>query len=297
MILSEIQKLKNSTITNKQLIIVKCDVCKKEWTSTFLNQESGYKKYKKDLCRGCKQKEQIKLGIRGKQYVNAGIGAKKSLKGKTYEEIFGLKKANELKEKLSKKLSGENNPNFGGTWHGEHIKGTWDSRYGLEKSLKLKKQRSFYSSGKNNPMYGKPSPQGSGNGWSGWYNGWFFRSLKELSYMIFVIERFNLSWKTAETKEYKIEYVDWNEHLRTYHPDFLIEGKYLVEIKPKTLWNSDIVKRKKEAAIEFCNIKKFKYKLTESVKLITNNELKELIKQEKLFFTKRYQEKFNNLII
>ena len=39
------------------------------------------------------------------------------------------------------------------------------------------------SKGKNNPMYGKPSPQGSGNGWSGWYKGIYFRSLLYSSFM------------------------------------------------------------------------------------------------------------------
>ena len=33
-------------------------------------------------------------------------------------------------------------------------------------------------------MYGRFSPRGSGNGWSGWYKEWYFRSLLELSYMI-----------------------------------------------------------------------------------------------------------------
>jgi hypothetical protein len=33
-------------------------------------------------------------------------------------------------------------------------------------------------------MYGKPSPQGSGNGWSGWYKGKYFRSIMELSFIV-----------------------------------------------------------------------------------------------------------------
>jgi len=51
-------------------------------------------------------------------------------------------------------------------------------------------------------MYGKPAPIGSGNGWSGWYKGWYFRSLLELSFMINVIERFKMSWQNAETKKH-----------------------------------------------------------------------------------------------
>ena len=80
-------------------------------------------------------------------------------------------------------------------------------------------------------MYGKPSPQGSGNGWSGWYKGWYFRSLLELSYMILVIERFNISWSNGE--KIKITYKNFSGINRNYFPDFLLNNKYIIEIKPK----------------------------------------------------------------
>ena len=82
-------------------------------------------------------------------------------------------------------------------------------------------------------MYGKPAPIGSGNGWSGWYKGWYFRSLLELSFMINVIERFNMPWISAENQTYKISYVDTNLKQRNYYADFIIDNKYIVECKPK----------------------------------------------------------------
>jgi NUMOD3 motif len=298
MILSKIKQFKTSTETNYQSIQVKCDICGKEWKSALCNQKAGFEKYKKDLCKGCKQHEQIVLGIRGKQYVNAGLGAIKSMRGKTVEEILGNEKGKEFRKKCSRNTSGKNNPNYGGIWYGINPainqKGkTYKELYGEEKANKIVKKISAASSGENNPMYGKPSPQGSGNGWSGWYKGWYFRSLKELSYMINVIERFNLQWEVGEKKKFKINYNDFYGNKRTYYPDFLIEGKYLVEIKPKILWNSYNVKRKKEAAINFCKEHNFTYKLTECPKLISYNEIKQLIKEKKLIFIKRYQEKFN----
>jgi hypothetical protein len=49
----------------------------------------------------------------------------------------------------------------------------WVAKYGKEeadKKYEIYRQKiSEKNSGSNNPMYGKPSPQGSGNGWSGWY--------------------------------------------------------------------------------------------------------------------------------
>lgn len=300
MIKSLIEKLKNQTLTSRQKITVICDRCEKEYQTALGSQIHYFKKYKGDLCRGCKQREQIKKGIRGKQYINAGKASVQNMKGKTYEELYGNEKAKQLKQQCSNNTSGKNNPMYGKNYQsyaivelGKSQKGkTFEEIYGNEKATEIKAKISLKTSGENNPMYGKPSPEGSGNGWSGWYNEWFFRSLKELSYMINVIERFNLSWQSAETSKYKIKYVDWEDTERTYHPDFLIEGKYLVEIKPKKLWNSDNVIRKKKAAIEFCKNKNLKYKLTESAKTLTFNDLKILVNTKKIKFIKRYKEKF-----
>jgi len=222
MILSEIQLTNGYNNKNKpkvtQQIIIKCDNCQKEYKSSLSNQITGFKKYNKDLCRGCRQKLQIKQGIRGKQYVNAGIAAIKKMKGKTFEELYGIEKAKKIKKQYSLNSTGKNNSNYGAKFsHGfgekywlDKYKGkTWEEFYGKEKSNKLKQNMSIRTSGENNPMYGKPSPQGSGNGWSGWYKGWYFRSLKELSYMINIIERFHLKWENGEQKKYRIEYKDW----------------------------------------------------------------------------------------
>lgn len=293
MILSKI----NSKEKNSQKIRVKCEKCGKESVISLYQQQISLKFYKEDLCRGCKQHFQVLYGIRGKQYINAGNASSKKMKGKTYEELYDLKKANEIKNNQSLNNTGQKNGNYGGTWHGVNPgtsqKGkTFEQIYGKEKSKKIKEKISKANSGHNNPMYGKPSPQGSGNGWSGWYKGWYFRSLKELSYMIYVIEKHKFPWKTAESKEYQIEYIDWKGTKRSYFPDFIIEEKYLVEIKPKSLWNSDTVKRKKEAAILFCNKNDFKYKLTESPKQITHKEIEKLINEGLIIFTKQYQQKW-----
>jgi hypothetical protein len=302
MILSKIKQLKNITITNSQRVIVKCDDCEKEWNSALRNQINGYIKYSKDLCRSCKCKLDYKEGRRNSDIL---IKYNKSLTNKTLEEILGKEKAILTKQKNSKANSGKNNANFGGKYsHGfgneewkNKFKGkTVEEIWGEKKGKELRKHYSESRKGKNNNMYGKPSPQGSGNGWTGWYNGWLFRSLKELSYMIYVIERFNLKWENAEIKKYTIEYIDHEGNKRTYRPDFFIENKFLVEIKPKNLWNSDGVKRKKEAAIKFCNEHNFIYKLTECAKQITFEEIKRLIEEEKLLFIDKYQKKFNNYV-
>jgi len=297
MIKSKLELNKNGNPIVTQRVIIICDECNKEINLLLYAQIKGLKTYGKDLCRGCKQKEQIKKGIRGKQYVNAGNAARKLMSGKTYEEMYGKEKSLLIKLNQSKQTSGENNANYGGSWHGINPgfnqKGkTIDEIYGKEKADIIREKLSKKSTGENNPMYGKPTPIGSGNGWSGWYNGWYFRSLRELSYMINVIERFNLKWENAEKRKYEIKYLDYKGTPRTYRPDFLIENKYLVEIKPKKLWNSSNIKKKKEAAIIFCNEYKLKYKLI-SPRMLSFEEINILVEQTKLEFLDRYKKKFD----
>ena len=174
----------------------------------------------------------------------------------------------------------------------------WVINYGediaQQKHIKFKKKLSIANSGKNNPMYGKPSPIGSGNGWSGWYNNWYFRSLLELSYMIFVIERFNLKWENGEKWKNKIPYVFENQN-RNYFPDFIINGKYIIECKPKQLWNTDINKSKFNYALKYCEERGLILKIVDCYK-IKQEELIELYNNGKIKFTKKYNEKINSLI-
>lgn len=67
----------------------------------------------------------------------------------------------------------------------------------------------------------------------------------------------------------------------------------MVEIKPKYLWNSDIVKRKKEAAEIWCKENNLTYKLIDIEKKINVNDLKILIKEDNVELTNRYKEKLN----
>lgn len=283
-----------------QRVKIKCDDCKKEWESYLCSQIKGIKNYERDLCRGCKQREQIKQGLRKQQYINAGEGYRKKYKGKSIEEICGEKKGKEIRQKISISLKGENNPMYGKSYHTHGIrkwssyqKGkTLEEMFGREKANLIKIKISKASSGKNNPMYGKPSPQGSGNGWSGWYKGWFFRSLKELSFMINVVERFGFEWESGEKKKYKISYINYENIKRNYFSDFILNNKYMVEIKPKRLHNTDTNRRKKEAAIKFCKKNNLKYKLLSPIKTLSFEDIKTLIKEEKLEFIDRYKEKF-----
>lgn len=300
MIKTDLKINKNGNPITTQRIIVICDNCEKEWESSLIYQIKGLKRYKKDLCKSCKLKEQIKSGIRDKQYIKAGQWAKDNMSGKTHIEIYGLEKALKMKKINSEKNSGKNNAMYGKNYQTyglvNRMKGfsgkTYDEIFGKEKGDKIRKNLSEKFSGENNSMYGKPSPNGSGNGWCGWYNGWHFRSLLELSFMINVIERFNFKWKSAECKKYRIKYVDYQGKERNYFPDFILNDKYLVEIKPKSLYNTIINKNKKVAAENFCMNNNLKYKLLTPKKLKLK-DIEELVDNNKIEFIDRYKIKYD----
>jgi len=214
------------------------------------------------------------------------------LKGKNHW-AFGKKFSDEYRKKISEchwDSSGNKNPMFGKTFYE-----CWLSKYGKEiadkKLVEFKKKQSINNIGNKNRMFGKPAPQGSGNGWSGWYKGWYFRSLLELSYMIKVIERFKLKWKSAECKELKISYVDWSGKQRNYFADFLINDKYLIECKPKKLRNTPSVLAKSNGAKLWCKENGLTYKLR-WIKILSDEIIKNSHDNGIIRFLPKYEEKF-----
>lgn len=193
---------------------------------------------------------------------------------------FGIKKSD---------TTGKKNGMFGRSFYN-----VWLEKYGKEEADKrlyeFKEKASIRLKGENNPMFGKPAPQGSGNGWAGWYNGIHFRSLLELSFLINYKDRFNLVIENAEKSKNAIQY-KFNNEIRNYFADWIVNDKYLVEIKPEKLLNTPKNKAKFEAALLFCKNKGLKFKVI-TPKKIKFNELRELIKNKNVKLSERYYKKF-----
>ena len=193
------------------------------------------------------------------------------------------------RDKQSLNARGNKNPMYGKSFYD-----IWLQKYGLEEANlrmeKFKQKQSLNSSGVNNPMYGKPSPQGSGNGWSGWYKGFYFRSLKELSY-IYSLDDQNIKWSSAE--HLKIKYLDNLGREKNYLPDFIV-GNKIIEIKPFKLRSSRIVRAKEEAALKYCLENNLQYEIIDPPQ-IDNELLKNLILNNVVKLTDRYYKKFKQL--
>lgn len=218
--------------------------------------------------------------------------------------FYNKKHTQEFKDKISinrqgwfkgiknpnKGNKGSKNPMFGISFYDK-----WVEKYGLveanKRLLLYKEKQSLSSSGSKNRMFNKVPGIGSGNGISGWYKNWYFRSLNELSYMLFVIERFNLNWKSAENKQYAIKYKDLNNNDRNYFPDFIINNKYIIEIKPKALRNTEINKLKFQKAFGY--FKDLKFKVVCSPRIISKQELKNLIMNNQVKLVERWNTKIS----
>lgn len=259
-----------------------------------------------DYCPSCAAKRRIKKYGNNKnflKYCQKGYCSKENnpFYGKKHTKESKIKmlkntnrdfmKTKEYKQKQSKQCSGSGNPMYGRSYYD-----VWLSKYGKEKADLLMQQKKdkhkISSSGKNNPMYGKESPKGSGNGWSGWYKNWYFRSLKELSYVVNVLEPNGLKWKSAEN--IRIKYQDWSGSDRTYGPDFLVEDKLLVEVKPKKLHSSVSVLSKQSAAEKFAESKGWKYQIIDPPPISTE-QIDNLHKNKQILFTDKYETKYKKL--
>ena len=276
-----------------------CPICKKN-----IEIKSKYSVNNDKPCKSCKAKEvssrpeilkQRQKFI--KKYATAGVGCGKEnpFYGKKHNEE-SLKimresskeytKTSKFKNKMSIVSSGKNNPMYNKT-----VYSIWVEKYGkIEADVKYEKyckKLSLAFSGEKNPMYGKPSPQGSGNGWSGWYKKWYFRSLKELSYVV-NLDKMGVKWKTAS--KVRIKYIDTFGTIRTYTPDFIV-GNILVEVKPEKLKSSILVRLKEEAAKIYCKNNGMEYEIIDPITL-SDEKIMEMQKSGLIKFLPRYQKKF-----
>lgn len=148
-----------------------------------LCKSCGFENRNQDFMKTAAYKQKMSCSCCGENNGFYGKKHSEQTKEKFKKRDLRYRQEEWYKQLMSKSVSGSNNPMYGVS-----VYDVWLKKYGKEQAdilqEELKQKRRIQCSGAGNPMYGKPSPQGSGNGWSGWYNGVFFRSLKELAYMV-----------------------------------------------------------------------------------------------------------------
>lgn len=245
----------------------KCPRCENEITHKY--EWAGLRAQREGrLCGSCAKRkryedpnERLKTSISTRGEKNPFWGKKhlqKSLE-RMSKSHSGSHASLETRRKMSEVHSGEKNSMFG-----THFYDVWERKYNPDEVRRRRnatsRKKSLSQTGEKNPMFGKPSPVGTGRGWAGWYKGKHFRSLHELSYMV-ILEKNEVEWKCAECDELTIPYTDARGVRRTYRADFLIEGRRLVEIKPKRLVSLPENLLKRKAAMKFCKARKMEYRI------------------------------------
>jgi hypothetical protein len=139
----------------------------------------------------------------------------------------------------------------------------WVRRYGKEEADRkwtecCKRRKIVAPRGAASATYGKPAPQGSGNGWKGWYRGHYFRSLREACYML-GMDKAGVKWVTGEALS--IPYV-FRGTKRTYRPDYIV-GARLIEVKPTRLHGTPAVSAKRAGAEAYCAAQGLTYELVD----------------------------------
>lgn len=142
----------------------------------------------------------------------------------------------------------------------------------------------YFAKGINNPhKFADDSPI-SGRGYAGWYSGYLFRSLFELSFIYKMLNE-NHIIKSAET--ITIYYKDASGTVHQYRPDFLVDNKYLYEIKDFRELDSEVVLLKKRAAESYCSNNNLEYILfsNKDFKQLTRAFIVELYRTGQIIFT------------
>lgn len=176
-----------------------------------------------------------------------------------------------------------------------HYYDTWVEKYGTEEAdrrmAEVLHKASLRMQGEGNHMYGKPSPKGSGAGWQGYFNGHYFRSIYELSYLKLLHDT-ETQFENAERKQHGIQYVTDAGVARNYFCDFYLPttGEY-IEIKPKELVHTMQNKVKFEAARQKHG-EKFSVKTQDDFHLLTTDEIAALYKDGSIKWTAKYDQRF-----
>lgn len=265
-----------------------CPTCGKEQTYSWkISFEKAIKS--NSLCRSCNSKiVSHKRPQNQKGYKNINNTKEKNIMyGRSIYDIWIEKYGNEEgRKKIEQHKERSKKNNKSKERSGIPLIETFKSKYGNEKGKEkynewLESQKNSGMKGGKNPSYGKPAHKLSGRGIKGYIDGIFFRSLLEMQYIYFRLKNGD-KIEGAEKLEFRTTYNDKNGNEKTYHPDFLINSKTIIEVKP-----SKFLERNKNKIEAGQNKFKDNY-IVETEKtfpfLIDRNSAKELLECKRLQF-------------
>jgi len=278
-----------------------CVVCGNQ--TTYRNAGVGYLKTCSVECRNNskefreKQSESKKGKVQSKEHIEKRIkNTNQILKEVNRKKTMLLKysvdnplKLENIKEIVSKKNKGRKLPRTD-EWQNNIIKAKRDNgtlKHTDETKNKIRnKINKYYLENLDREKY--ISQSNNINHLAGWYNGLYFRSSLELS---FLVQNHNKIFSSCETNKYKIIYDDNNGRKRCYYPDFT-DGELIYEIKPTGLLGSYINKLKIQEGVR---VHGDNYKVITEIEspYITKSLICDLINSGKVKLTQRSEKILN----
>jgi hypothetical protein len=271
-----------------------CVVCSKK--TTYRNAGIGYLKTCSVECRSLskefiekqsnakKGKKQSKETIY-KRIKNTNQLDKEKIRKQTMLDRYGVDNPTKL-DSIKKILSEKNKGKIlirTDDWQNNIIEskrknGTLKHTDKTKKKISDKLNK-FYSLNLDREKY--ISKSNNVNHLSGWYNGLYFRSSLELS---FLVHNRDKCFTSCENNKYKIIYNDNNKQ-RSYYPDFT-DGEIIFEIKPTGLLNTHINKLKIQEGVKVYGEN---YKIITEVEspYITKDLIRDLINSGEVKLTNR----------
>ena len=257
------------------ILILKCGHCGTSFERNIYQRKKSFGKFGTDLCQSCSIAE------------NNRNEEKRKKNGETIRSKMRGMSEEERKEKYGndswKRNDGFLEKQKDRNGHGDAISRT------ISRLSESERKRKYGRSGEENHMYGKPAPAGSGNGYSGWFKGIFFRSKLELSFLIHHSDHDIISAESL----FSIPYVNSMEVNRSYRPDFLFDKTKVVEVKPRKMMFEGENTRKYDAARRYFDNSIYEYVIytEDDFHVLSFDELLELVDEGVVTLVKYSEER------
>lgn len=161
----------------------------------------------------------------------------------------------------------------------------WMYEHGIRKGRKMFKELMSKIADERRGKPGpRPSPGTFGRGVSGWYRDLYFRSLKELSFILKYEKEHEVESAEAVIR---VKYKD-GDRFRHYYPDFILDKTIIVEVKCIYQRDDRITKAKMKALKRYCKTHGYTCRFEDAE--IDHPAIKNLYREGKVVFSTKNEE-------
>lgn len=239
-----------------------------EFLSLYPNTKLVSESLKEEVSKSCK-KSGCGKWMKGYKFSDERKEKYREMNSGEGNPFFGKKHSNKTKELMSENhadFTGENNPLV--KWLNEDEKNREEYCQKMKEVWKNPNNAKILSE-RNSKSVESAILNGNHNPYSNCLHGWYeskkfstkfyYQSSYELKFLQFCESSSKIT--VLEKSKFVISYIDKNGKQRKYFPDFLANGKILVEIKPESMLGYNNNEEKIQFAKKYCSENGLEYKL------------------------------------